>query len=132
LQGGEGGWKFPELTARERSEVGSGNFQPPEVRSIPDSSNLQVCFVFITCHFGKKYCLLKNLRILVYNFLFGITNILAANNKLRLKLKLKKFLQYSLILEKRKCTQNSAKTLPSEPARTEQNSTNFGGHLSSL
>jgi hypothetical protein len=25
----EGGWKFPELT--ERSEVGSGNFQPPEV-----------------------------------------------------------------------------------------------------
>jgi hypothetical protein len=58
LQGGEfgigrteGGWKFPELT--ERSEVGSGNFQPSEVRPIPDSPNLQVCLVFITCHFGK-------------------------------------------------------------------------------
>jgi hypothetical protein len=31
----------------------SGNFQPPEVRPIPDSPNLQVCLVFITCHFGK-------------------------------------------------------------------------------
>jgi hypothetical protein len=29
------------------------NFQPPEVRPIPDSPNLQVCLVFITCHFGK-------------------------------------------------------------------------------
>ena len=36
---------------------GSGNFQPPEVRPIPDSPNLQVCLVFITCHFGK---MLKN------------------------------------------------------------------------
>jgi hypothetical protein len=49
LQGGEsgigrtdGGWKFPELTERT-----------PEVRPIPDSPNLQVCLVFITCHFGK-------------------------------------------------------------------------------
>jgi hypothetical protein len=30
-----------------------GNFQPPEVRPIPDSPNLQVCLVFITCYFGK-------------------------------------------------------------------------------
>jgi hypothetical protein len=52
LQGGEseigrteGGWKFPELT--ERSVVGWGNFQPSEVRPIPDSPNLQVCLVFI-------------------------------------------------------------------------------------
>ena len=45
------GWKFPELA--ERSEVSSGNFQPPEVRPIKDSPNLQVCLVFITCHFGK-------------------------------------------------------------------------------
>ena len=48
----EGGWKFPELT--DQSEMGSGNFQPPEVRPIPDSPYLQVCFVFITCHFGKS------------------------------------------------------------------------------
>jgi hypothetical protein len=27
--------------------VSSGNFQPPEVRPIPDSPNLQVCLVFI-------------------------------------------------------------------------------------
>jgi hypothetical protein len=33
----------------ERSEVSSGNFQPPEVRPIPDSPNLQVCLVFIPC-----------------------------------------------------------------------------------
>jgi hypothetical protein len=26
-----------------------------EVRPIPDSPNLQVCLVFFTCHFGKKY-----------------------------------------------------------------------------
>jgi hypothetical protein len=38
----EGSWPFPELTERT-----------PEVRPIPDSPNLQVCFVFITCHFGK-------------------------------------------------------------------------------
>jgi hypothetical protein len=38
----EGGWKFPE-----RSEVSSENFQPPEVRPIPDSPNLQVWLVFI-------------------------------------------------------------------------------------
>jgi hypothetical protein len=49
----EGGWKFPELT--DQSEMGSGNFQPAEVRPIPDSPNLQVCFVFITLAFGKKY-----------------------------------------------------------------------------
>ena len=55
LQGGEseigrteGGWKFPELT--ERSVVDWGNFQPSEVRPIPDSPNLQVCLVFI------QYC----------------------------------------------------------------------------
>jgi hypothetical protein len=47
----EGDWKFPERT--ERSVLSSGNFQPPEVRPIPDSPNLQVCLVFITCHFGK-------------------------------------------------------------------------------
>ena len=35
------------------SEVSSENFLPPSVRPIPDSPNLQVCLVFITCHFGK-------------------------------------------------------------------------------
>ncbi len=46
MQGGEseigrteGGW-IPELT--ERSEVSTGNFQPHEVRPIPDSPNLQL------------------------------------------------------------------------------------------
>ena len=63
----EGGWKFPELT--ERSEVSSGNFQPPEVCPIPDSPNLQVCLVFIPCHFAKKYK--RIYAFLVYNFLFG-------------------------------------------------------------
>ena len=45
----DGGWKFPELT--ERSEVGLGNPQPPELRPIPDSPNLQVCLVFSTDEF---------------------------------------------------------------------------------
>jgi hypothetical protein len=34
-----GGWKFPELGS-------SGNFQPPSVRPIPDSPNLQV-YMFV-------------------------------------------------------------------------------------
>ena len=50
----EGGWKFPKLTGL--SEVSSGNFQPPEVRQISDSTNLQVCLVFI------PYTLLVALR----------------------------------------------------------------------
>jgi hypothetical protein len=66
--------KFPELT--ERSEVGSGNFQPPEVRPIPDSPNLQVCLVFITCHFGKNT---KEFTHFSIQFLVWIMNILASN-----------------------------------------------------
>ena len=45
------GWL--EVSRAKRGQLSSGNFQPPEVRPIPDSQNLQVCLVFITCHFGK-------------------------------------------------------------------------------
>ena len=39
-----GGWKFPEPTSLR--EVGSGNFQPPEVRPIPDSPPCKyVCYI---------------------------------------------------------------------------------------
>jgi hypothetical protein len=47
-----------------------------EVRPIPDSPNLQVCLVFITCHFGK---ILKSteefythLLFSIFNFVFGL------------------------------------------------------------
>lgn len=43
----EDSWKFSKLT--ERSEVLSGNFQLPEGPPIPNSLNLQVCSVFISC-----------------------------------------------------------------------------------
>jgi hypothetical protein len=65
--------------------VSSGNFQPPEVRPIPDSPNLQVCLVFITCHFGK---ILKSTEEFYRHFSRHHTT---QTNKLRLKLKLKKF-----------------------------------------
>jgi hypothetical protein len=44
-----------------RFRDGSNNFRfitnvlAGSVRPIPNSPNLQVCLVFITCHFGKKY-----------------------------------------------------------------------------
>ena len=42
---------FPNLPSGA-IEVSSKNFQPPEVRPIPYSPNLKVCFVFISRHFG--------------------------------------------------------------------------------
>jgi hypothetical protein len=55
----EGGWKFHEL----------GKFPATEVRPIRDSpANLQVCLVFITCHFGKKYC--NDLFIFIYVMIY--------------------------------------------------------------
>jgi hypothetical protein len=66
------GLDAPRMAGSFPSEVSSVNFQPPEVRPIPDSLNLQVSLVFITCHFGKILKVLKNfIRFLVYNFVFG-------------------------------------------------------------
>ena len=81
----EGGWKFPDLT-----EVGSGNFRPPEVRPIPESPNLQVCLVFSTCHFGIEYRRIYAFMISCLDNEHFSRQHTTQTNKLRLKLKLKK------------------------------------------